>query len=105
MAANVNPVAARSSKRLALVRFRIRRRALVTVSVGAVAVGALLMTAPTAAAMSFKDGCAATHGKYWTDTKIFKEFCQWTDKNGTTWQQSNDLTIIAPNPGQGRQVS
>jgi hypothetical protein len=107
MAATVDSIATWSGDRLPLKRFRTRRRTLpmVAAAVGSAAAGALLLTAPMAAAMTFKDGCAATTGKYWADTKSFKEFCQWTDKNGTTWQQSNPLQIIAPNPGQGRQTS
>ena len=74
-------------------------------AVGAAAIGTLLLTAPAAEAMTFQEGCGATHGQYSVDTKGLKEFCQWTDKNGTTWKQWNPLQVIAPLPGQGRAAS
>jgi hypothetical protein len=72
---------------------------------GTLAFLALFLNLPAANAMTFQQGCAATHGRYWHSPERYVEYCEWHSAPGdpggssTVWQQSNDLPRPTLAPG------
>jgi hypothetical protein len=72
----------------------MRSKIHLTTAAGGVAIGALLLTAPGAQGMTFKEACGITHGWYTVVAQANTEECHWQDPNtGNEWVRSNPLPV------------
>jgi hypothetical protein len=58
---------------------------------GALAFGALFLTAPGASAMTFQEACGITRGWYVVVATAGIEECHWQEPDGNEWMRTNPL--------------